>query len=214
MAIIECPECKKEISDKANVCVHCGFPIKEYLENNAEKEEKENIEEEKQKEQYWCRNCHRQNKIGEDYCTFCGNRLTPYYKPMDSMFSNWDKEEITSIDTVENREVKNTEKPHEFHGIYRYTLLGGKQEVYCPRCHSENCSHYKEQKIIPEKTKTRYSVNLNPLKPFTFAPFLDLMYSTSSALKILVCFSGQSAIFSNRSTRTKSIPTFIINSLF
>ena len=40
MAIIECPECKKEISDKANVCVHCGFPIKEYLENNAEKEEK------------------------------------------------------------------------------------------------------------------------------------------------------------------------------
>ena len=169
MAIIECPECKKEISDKANVCVHCGFPIKEYLENNAEKEEKENIEEEKQKEQYWCRNCHRQNKIGEDYCTFCGNRLTPYYKPMDSMFSNWDKEEITSIDTVENREVKNTEKPHEFHGIYRYTLLGGKQEVYCPRCHSENCSHYKEQKIIPEKTKTRYSVNLNPLKPFTFA---------------------------------------------
>lgn len=26
MSIIICPECKKEISDKANICIHCGFP--------------------------------------------------------------------------------------------------------------------------------------------------------------------------------------------
>lgn len=31
MALITCPECGKEISDKAEICVHCGFPIKEYL---------------------------------------------------------------------------------------------------------------------------------------------------------------------------------------
>lgn len=31
MAIILCPECRKEVSDKANICVHCGFPLKEYL---------------------------------------------------------------------------------------------------------------------------------------------------------------------------------------
>lgn len=28
MALITCSECGKEISDKANVCVHCGCPIK------------------------------------------------------------------------------------------------------------------------------------------------------------------------------------------
>lgn len=28
MSLIMCPECKKEISDKATVCVHCGYPIK------------------------------------------------------------------------------------------------------------------------------------------------------------------------------------------
>jgi hypothetical protein len=42
-----------------------------------------------------------------------------------------------------------------------------RQEVYCPRCHSQNCSHYKEQRVIPGKTKTKYTANLNPLKPFT-----------------------------------------------
>ena len=27
MALIKCPECNKEISDKANVCIHCGYPL-------------------------------------------------------------------------------------------------------------------------------------------------------------------------------------------
>ena len=27
MALIECPECGKQISDKAKACIHCGCPI-------------------------------------------------------------------------------------------------------------------------------------------------------------------------------------------
>ena len=27
MALIECPECSKEVSDKANACPNCGFPF-------------------------------------------------------------------------------------------------------------------------------------------------------------------------------------------
>ncbi len=29
MAIIKCPECGKEVSDKAKVCIHCGAPLTE-----------------------------------------------------------------------------------------------------------------------------------------------------------------------------------------
>ena len=29
MALINCPECGKEISDKAKQCVYCGYPINE-----------------------------------------------------------------------------------------------------------------------------------------------------------------------------------------
>lgn len=31
MALIQCPECNREVSDKAEVCIHCGYPIKEYI---------------------------------------------------------------------------------------------------------------------------------------------------------------------------------------
>jgi peptidyl-prolyl cis-trans isomerase B (cyclophilin B) len=55
----------------------------------------------------------------------------------------------------------------EFQGVYRVGLFGSKTEVYCPRCGSSNCSHYNDRTIIPEKTKTRYTANLNPLHPFT-----------------------------------------------
>lgn len=27
MALIKCPECEMNVSDKAKVCIHCGFPI-------------------------------------------------------------------------------------------------------------------------------------------------------------------------------------------
>lgn len=32
--LIKCPECGKEISDKAEVCIQCGYPIKEYMVKN------------------------------------------------------------------------------------------------------------------------------------------------------------------------------------
>lgn len=28
MALIKCPECDKEISDKSDKCIHCGYPLK------------------------------------------------------------------------------------------------------------------------------------------------------------------------------------------
>ena len=41
MALIKCPECGKEISDKSENCIHCGYPlkkqsIKKYVVNNKE----------------------------------------------------------------------------------------------------------------------------------------------------------------------------------
>lgn len=29
MALIKCPECGRDVSDKADDCIHCGFPLKE-----------------------------------------------------------------------------------------------------------------------------------------------------------------------------------------
>lgn len=34
MALIQCPECNKEVSDKATVCIHCGYPLNSNTSNN------------------------------------------------------------------------------------------------------------------------------------------------------------------------------------
>ena len=36
MALIQCPECGKQISDKAAVCIHCGFPLETIKESIVE----------------------------------------------------------------------------------------------------------------------------------------------------------------------------------
>lgn len=32
MALISCPECKREVSDRAALCVHCGYPLTQVTE--------------------------------------------------------------------------------------------------------------------------------------------------------------------------------------
>ena len=178
MALIKCPECGKEISDKSKICIGCGFPIHEFFEE--EKKEKNLLLE------YKCPNCGYQNEIGEDYCENCDIRITPYSKSKKSINNSTEPYSICpvcsekndiGVFTCTNCGHKYTCKEYdvifpddemeEFDGVYRPTIFNGLQRVYCPRCRSSNCSHYKEQKIIPGKTKTRYNINLNPLHPFT-----------------------------------------------
>jgi len=32
--LIKCPECQKEISDKSEACIHCGYPLKQVATQN------------------------------------------------------------------------------------------------------------------------------------------------------------------------------------
>lgn len=135
MALIRCPECGNGVSDKANFCPNCGYPISR---------QRGQVTELPSAPYTVCPQCGAHNMIGVFTCSYCGHK----YKTSEYIVIQPDGEP-------------------EFHGIYRYTLFGKKQEVYCPRCHSSNCSYYNEQHIIPAKTKTKYTTNLNPFKPFT-----------------------------------------------
>lgn len=44
MALIKCPECGKEISDKCEICIGCGFPIKKFLQEQETKRVTEELE--------------------------------------------------------------------------------------------------------------------------------------------------------------------------
>lgn len=93
----------------------------------------------------FCQKCGTQLNDNAKFCSKCGNQV--------AFFEN--------RNNFQNQQFA---KPN-FKGIYRYDFWGNKKEVRCPRCRSEECSHYKEEQII--KGKAKYTPNLNPLKPFT-----------------------------------------------
>ena len=63
MALIVCPDCRNEVSDKANTCPRCGFPI--YM--------KVNLAIDKVK----CSHCENMNDAHNSSCVYCGAPLTP-----------------------------------------------------------------------------------------------------------------------------------------
>lgn len=36
MTLIKCPECGKDVSNKANICIHCGYPLNEIKDKSSE----------------------------------------------------------------------------------------------------------------------------------------------------------------------------------
>lgn len=87
MGLIKCPECGKEISDKAEICVNCGFPIKNYLKEKVERsdylqmenKEVETVEKdsfmENNQDTVICESCGAENKADADYCCKCGSPI-------------------------------------------------------------------------------------------------------------------------------------------
>lgn len=196
MALIKCPECGKEISDKASSCPNCGCPSSEFLLSTTDYEEKESFENnityeesELDKIKRLVKDIHYRNyndktkaiknlreELGFDSISlkYASNIMNDEYSGKDISDSIqkylWNSNDNSiNLSNLLFRDPKAEKYNTNFNGIYRYSLFGEKKEVYCPRCGSPNCSYYKEQELIPAKTKTRYTANLNPLHPFTLA---------------------------------------------
>lgn len=107
MALIRCPECSKEISDKASSCPQCGFPMKESIicvecGYRNKKDEKTCINcgypfEEQKK----CAFCDEGTLDENDYCNSCGmsNSGVPVL--------NEAKEEVVFYEEITNKESNN-----------------------------------------------------------------------------------------------------------
>ncbi|MCU6748010.1 zinc ribbon domain-containing protein [Faecalicatena acetigenes] len=176
MALINCPECGKEISEKAHICPNCGCPSSEWKSKNLNKELEEFFYDENGERlvseeieeiilNVLCKyNEDEKIKMIQELQEKTGYDLAETTEIVDRYISNQNKR-IYNDFNADFVELEVEKKP--FCGIYRYGMFGKKTEIYCPRCGSANCSYYQEQKFIPGKTKTRYTANLNPLKPLT-----------------------------------------------
>lgn len=251
MGLIKCPDCGKEVSDKANVCINCGFPIEEYIKEQAEQRRKlakqleqktkQDQQDEIDKRRYDGlkdkRNVFCETKKGiisindgrlkvqlsarqtiEDYIWYfsleyfskqvfnCyGLKINNAFKGFttgvydvypksqkdaenlmlfkeimenngffndrsrfDAIYRKTSDEKYIQEKQKENFESLMGNDSDDFKGIYRYDAWSGrKTRIYCPSCHSDNCSWYVTEKTIPGKTKTTYKANINPFKPLT-----------------------------------------------
>lgn len=76
MALIKCPECGNEISDKASACPNCGCPASEWSEITDSKEPER------------CPYCGSEN-IGEDgYCEECGMKIEQFHHEYETFTPN------------------------------------------------------------------------------------------------------------------------------
>ena len=247
MGMISCPECGKEVSDKASICVNCGFPIENYIKEQVEKKNriKKELENKEKKEKQDelnkkrfdglrdKRNVSCETKQGslsirdgklkvelsarqfiEDYIWYfsleyfskqifnCyGLKINNAFKGFttgvhdvypksqqdaenlmlfkeimenNGFFNARNRFDAIYKKTSDEKYIQEKQKKKfeslmgdDFKGIYRCDWSGNKKAIYCPVCHSDNCSWYVTEKTIPGKTKTTYKANLNPLKPFT-----------------------------------------------
>lgn len=170
MALITCPECRKEISDKAQICVGCGFPIKEFLESN--------VVPKKVETPMVCGCCGSDDIDDEGYCNACGMKLLKAKKEQEG--SRELPAEATVVYTIcpqcdfHNEPGKFTciKCGHKY-TVSEYNVIYAREEKnpscrLCPSCNSTRTRAFTEEKVIlPRKTKVQTSLNLNPFKPFT-----------------------------------------------
>ena len=174
MALIKCPECGREISDKAEMCIGCGYPLEKYSEEIKKFED----------DMEPCPFCNYANKRGVDYCDECGTRLTKYQRqPKGALFTN-----------IAEKNAKLLAESHTIcpecgcaNEVGKYTCVccGHKytfgeynviskpdernmEQRCCPKCGGTRFHAFvEEQVIIPGKVKSQTTLNLNPFKPFT-----------------------------------------------
>lgn len=84
MSLINCPECGKEISDKAKACPHCGLPSRYFIANAKQKQKKvSQVEDDTPKRKgisYKGGFCERYRVPLNDNCTGCGAGPLHYHE--------------------------------------------------------------------------------------------------------------------------------------
>lgn len=147
MALIKCPECSKEISDKAVSCPNCGFPISE--NKNCVDKGNTQICDEPNYPYSICYNCGKYNPSGVFICRHCRHAYTADEYCVILPMSMKQRRTTVVSNLLQNSKVKGA--------------------IICPRCQSDNIEYLGQENIggRSAKTKTVTSLNLNPLKPFT-----------------------------------------------
>lgn len=77
MALIQCPNCKKDIDDASQYCSYCGNKlVSDKVEIEPQKNHNRNLPK--------CPNCKRDVAFTSEKCPYCGHKLVPQKPPEES----------------------------------------------------------------------------------------------------------------------------------
>jgi hypothetical protein len=147
MALIKCPECGKEVSDKAVACPNCGCPVSEQFSKNEDNE----IVNDKDEKSFFtvCNKCGRfdftktlriENTVksqGYPTCMWCGGEIKVLAGKKQWMKkSKAEREDIVQqeIQRVKNNPQYDEAKAKEYNTGLRPDL---NLQGFCPRCASD-----------------------------------------------------------------------------
>ncbi len=143
MSLVKCPECGKEISDKAISCPICGYPIKEEFENLSSKSA---------------------STTGMNICPKCGNFIIAEQKYLDcgtnmidcncseekwtdmlldGTLNKWEKQMwakyVLSSDKFDSNLYEDRIDDEEKDNAYYNNLINNaRHTLHCPTCNSTN----------------------------------------------------------------------------
>lgn len=111
MALVVCPECQKQISDRAKACPYCGFPMEEHIRSNAEKIEPNTAND---IENLICPKCGAEYYKGAKFCRKCGSPIMVTAESSPILNENNTSKMVESAD-VESKTINenNVEEPKQ-----------------------------------------------------------------------------------------------------
>ena len=117
MALIKCPECGNNVSDKSDKCIHCGFPI--YMQVNISINKKK------------CEYCNCENESYQTACKFCGASLLVEQPKVEQQKIEKPKKEQLKVEKpkiekpIKNKEVYFIQQPkHKWVALMYCIFLG------------------------------------------------------------------------------------------
>lgn len=180
MSLIKCPECGKEISDKAVSCPNCGYSLQNRGDENDNEKmmgisiggslilyfnshllSVENDGEIKVKDELISYNIIEISKDSHPALLIGHESL---HEPLVI------KKESENLDSLNKlTQYYNIAVPEKVISPTKPSSKAVNKMLHCPKCKSSKLQYLGQETIgaRPEKTKTTTSLNLNPLKPFT-----------------------------------------------
>lgn len=154
MALISCPECGKEFSDRAVSCPNCGFPVSE-MESDQEETLLNEIYEN-----------HKINAFSaiKEYMERTGCGYVEAQKAVSDFYN------AKAGEGIPQREKKEKAKKEYSHGLK------------CPKCKSHNIDLWSNEANMKEFQRT--GLNLNPLHPLTLFKTKTIKKEKTSAAKV------------------------------